>query len=72
MLWQFPVATKEEVAVAGPPCFCGDPEVPFGTGQRAAGGSGRVLLERNRREVDPSEAGFETAENTHFTHQAAA
>ena len=28
--------------------------------------------ERNPREVDPSEAGFETAENTHFTYQAAA
>ena len=27
--------------------------------------------ERNRREVDPGKAGFETAENTHFTHQTA-
>ena len=29
-------------------------------------------VERNRWEVDPSEAGFETAENKHFAHQAAA
>ena len=27
--------------------------------------------ERNRREVDPGAAGFETTENTHFTHQTA-
>ena len=31
----------------------------------------RRRWERNRREVDPGEAGFETAENTHFTHQTA-
>ena len=31
-----------------------------------------ATIERNRREVDPGEAGFETAENTHFAHQAAA
>ena len=33
---------------------------------------GDATGERNRWEVDPSEAGFETAENTHFAHQAAA
>ena len=32
----------------------------------------RRVTERNRWEVDPSEAGFETAENTHFTHHTAA
>ena len=31
----------------------------------------RFINERNRREVDPGAAGFETAENTHFTHQTA-
>ena len=29
------------------------------------------IKERNRREFDPGEAGFETTENTHFTHQTA-
>ena len=33
---------------------------------------GNLKFERNRREIDPGEAGFETAENTHFTKQAAA
>ena len=29
----------------------------------------RPWRERNRREVDPGEAGFETTENAHFAHQ---